>query len=154
VFLLALIATLTWAALVAWRVGRHRSALWKSLVLPASGATLCWLLLMTLWLPMLDYARSYAPLTRNVAALMSHPGCVQVHGLSRAQMAALQHHGQMRIDLDGHAGCEWMLVGMRSELDFEANPRSADWRKVQTVRRPTDKYEDLVIYQRLKELKP
>ena len=154
VFLLALIATLTWAALVAWRVGRHRSALWKSLVLPASGATLCWLLLMTLWLPMLDYARSYAPLTRNVAALMSHPGCVQVHGLSRAQMAALQHHGQMRIDLDGHAGCEWMLVGMRSELDFEANPRSADWRKVQTVRRPTDKYEDLVIYQRLQELKP
>ena len=82
VFALALIASLTWIGLVSWRVGRHRSALWKSLVLPASGATLCWLLLMTLWMPMIDFARSYAPLIRNVGILMGHPSCVQVHGLS------------------------------------------------------------------------
>ena len=37
----ALVATLAWAWLVKWRVGRHRAAIWKSLVLPAGGAALC-----------------------------------------------------------------------------------------------------------------
>jgi hypothetical protein len=47
--------------LVRWRTSRTAQAIWKSLVLPAGGAALCWLLVMTLWLPVLDYARSYAP---------------------------------------------------------------------------------------------
>ena len=50
--------TLAWMWLVRWRTGRHRHALWKSLVLPAGGVAVCWLLLMTLWLPLLDHARS------------------------------------------------------------------------------------------------
>jgi hypothetical protein len=49
--LLAVRGTLAWLWLVRWRTGRHQHALWKSLVLPASGVALCWLLLMTLWLP-------------------------------------------------------------------------------------------------------
>jgi len=65
-FAAALAGTLAWIALARWRTGRHRTALWKSLVLPAAGATLCWLLLMTLWLPALDYGRSFAPQMREV----------------------------------------------------------------------------------------
>ena len=41
-FAVALAGTLAWIWLVRWRVGRHRSAIWKSMVLPAGGATLCW----------------------------------------------------------------------------------------------------------------
>ncbi len=148
VFGLALIATLTWVALVVWRVGRHRSALWKSLVLPASGATLCWLLLMTLWMPMLDMARGYAPISRNVAALMSHPHCAQVLGLSQAQMAALRYHGKMELDLKGELACDWLVVGARSSAAFQASEVSQGWRWVQNVRRPTDQYENLVLFQR------
>ena len=66
-FVFALAATIAWAWLVRWRTGRHRAALWKTLVLPAGGAALCWLLLMTLWLPALDYARSYAPQVRAIS---------------------------------------------------------------------------------------
>jgi hypothetical protein len=149
-FALALAGTWAWIAVVMWRVGRHRSVLWKSLVMPASGATLCWLLLMTLWMPMLDYARSYAPLVRNVAVLMGHPDCVQVQGLSQAQLAALQYHGQMDIDLKGDMACQWLVVGMRSQSAFESSPEAGQWRHVQNVRRPTDHYENLVIYQRQK----
>jgi hypothetical protein len=148
VFALALVATLTWGALVSWRVGRHRSALWKSLVLPASGATLCWLLLMTLWLPMINYARGYAPLARNVAVLMGHPPCVQVSGLSAAQMAALQYHGQLEISLGTQQSCDWLVVGARADEAFRARDQAPLWRHVQTVRRPTDQYENLVLYQR------
>ena len=39
-----LAGTLAWLWLVRWRTGRHRHALWKSLVLPAGGVALCWLL--------------------------------------------------------------------------------------------------------------
>ena len=63
----------------------HRAppaALWKSLVLPAGGAALCWLLLMTLWLPVLDYARSYAPLVRGIAPdRWTSPAACEVFGL-------------------------------------------------------------------------
>ena len=43
-FAVALVATMVWIWLVAWRVGHNRTALWKSLVLPAGGAALCWLI--------------------------------------------------------------------------------------------------------------
>ena len=43
-FLAALVATLAWIALVRWRTKRSRHAIWKSLVLPAAGAALGWLL--------------------------------------------------------------------------------------------------------------
>src|SRR2546421_674837 len=71
----ALAGTIAWLWLVRWRTGRHRQVIWKSLVLPASGAALCWLLLMTLGLPVLDYARSYGPLVRSVRKFIDAPGC-------------------------------------------------------------------------------
>ena len=77
-------ATLAWMWLVQWRTGRHRHALWKSLVLPASGVALCWLLLMTLWLPLLDYARSYRPLVERIARHVPRDACIAAPGLPRA----------------------------------------------------------------------
>ena len=71
-----------------WRVGRHRAAIWKSLVLPAGGAALCWLLLMTLWMPLLDFARSYAPLVRRVEAIVKPADCIETFGLSTAATLA------------------------------------------------------------------
>jgi len=64
--LIALVATLAWLRLILWRVGRDRSALWKSLALPAGGAALCWLLLLTLWFPLLNFARSYENMMQRI----------------------------------------------------------------------------------------
>ena len=86
--LLAVAATAVWAWLVNWRVGRHRAAIWKSMVLPAGGAALCWLLLMTLWLPLLDFARSYTALTRQISRVVGDAPCVEAHGLDPGQIAA------------------------------------------------------------------
>ncbi|MCZ8286523.1 MAG: hypothetical protein O9353_13820, partial [Bacteroidia bacterium] len=80
-FLVALTATLAWAWLVKWRAGAQRAAVWNSLVLPAGGATLCWLLLMTLWMPLLDYARSFAPMSRQIASLVDKNACVEIYGI-------------------------------------------------------------------------
>ena len=147
----ALGATAAWCALVWWRAARNRAPIWKSLVLPAGGAALGWLLLMTLWLPLLDYARSYAPQVRAVTALLGDaPGCVQTVGLSRAQVAALQYHGGLTLEQARSAsGCEWLVADIAS---WPAPPNAADasrWQHLATVARPTDKNDHLLVLRRL-----
>ena len=103
------------------------SAAQAHIVLPAGGATLGWLLLMTLWLPLLNYARSYAPQVRAVqAALGPAPGCVQTVGLSRAQVAALQYHGGLSLQRAGlQDECEWLVADIASWPPSERiSPRS------------------------------
>ncbi len=97
--LLALAASLAWLWLVRWRTGRNRHALWKSLVLPAGGVALCWLLLMTLWLPLLDYARSYRPMMQRLATVMPPKACVLHRGLALPQIAAILVHTQHRVEV-------------------------------------------------------
>lgn len=59
------------------------------MVLPAGGATLCWLLLMTLWLPVLNFARSYSPLVDQVTEITGKANCVDTLGLAVAQILLL-----------------------------------------------------------------
>jgi 4-amino-4-deoxy-L-arabinose transferase-like glycosyltransferase len=146
----ALLGTLAWAWLVRWRTGRHPQVIWKSLVLPASGTALCWLLLMTLWLPALDYARSYAPLVRNVKQAMDAPGCVEELGLTRAQVTAFMYHGRMDLR---HAGveptCPWLLIAAPSQAAANIEIDLRHWREVAHVRRPSDKDENVAVYRRV-----
>jgi hypothetical protein len=85
---IAVLGTLAWLWLVRWRTGRHRHPLWKSLVLPAGGVTLCWLLLMTLWLPLLDHAPELRPCSAALPARAAH-GCVAAPQ-RHAPLAALE----------------------------------------------------------------
>ncbi|MDP2263572.1 MAG: hypothetical protein Q8K24_10495 [Hydrogenophaga sp.] len=151
-FVLATLATLAWVWLVAWRVGQHREAIWKSLVLPAAGSTLCWLLLMTLWLPLLDFGRSYGPLARRIASLAAPERCVLVDGLSQAQIAALQYHGglELRRSTSGPAPeCGTLVVAPASQTTLDRRVTLTDWAFKATVRRLTDNKESLLVYQRV-----
>jgi hypothetical protein len=149
-FLIAICATLAWAWLVKWRVGRHRAAIWKSLVLPAGGAALCWLLLMTLWLPLLDFARSYAPLVRRTMIIMQRqPLCVEAYGLSRGQIAAFAFHGNLTIKPAGtQPGCPWMIVDRDSVKTLPQLMDITPWTPHSSMRHPADHDEDVLIYQR------
>jgi hypothetical protein len=149
-FLIAIAATLAWAWLVKWRVGGHRAAIWKSLVLPAGGAALCWLLLMTLWLPLLDYARSYAPLVRRTMVIMKRqPRCVETYGLSRGQIAAFQFHGHLAIrSMGSDTRCPWLIVDKDALTTMPAGVDSLQWTVHSTMRHPADRNEDLLIYKR------
>ena len=151
--LIALVATVAWGALVWWRAGRQRHALWKSMVLPAGGAGLGWLLLMTLWLPLLDYARSYGPQVERVVALTGDAGCVAFQGFSRAQIAAFQYHGMLRLQpLDiGAPACGWALL----DVDGAAQAQQArvamaarGWTFVAVVPRPADRKDTVDVYRR------
>ena len=149
-FLAAVIATLAWAWLVKWRAGAQRAAIWKSMVLPAGGATLCWLLLMTLWLPLLDYARSYAPLSRQVAARVNPNACVEVYGLNSAQVAAFQYHGHLKLRQAGaKAACPYLVVDADAQATLSETVDMPEWAYLATLRRPTDKNENVALYKRV-----
>jgi hypothetical protein len=109
----ALLATLAWAWLVHWRTARRRHPLWKSLVLPAGGVALCWMLVMTLLLPPLDNARSDRNLVGRLARhVPREAACIAAPSLQRPQIAALEAFGRWRVDAVTPAArtrCEWLL---------------------------------------------
>lgn len=147
---LALAGSALWVWLVHWRAGRHRTALWKSLVLPSAGAALCWLLLMTLWLPLLNYARSYVPLVQQVKLAIPQTACVAIQGLNAGQIAALKWHGPWRLEnLSATSRCEWLLLDPQWASDTTHAPDPRQWSRVQKVQRPTRAYENLVIYRQI-----
>jgi 4-amino-4-deoxy-L-arabinose transferase-like glycosyltransferase len=158
-FVVAALATAVWIWLVVWRTSKHRQALWKSLVLPAGGAALCWLLLTTLWLPLLDFARSYKPWVMQVQTVMaqqtaSPSRCVMTYGLNTGQMTAFHYHGGFDVQpLDGKqtpqsASCEWLLVDYDLRPGLAAVVQLNEWTRVRTIRRPSDNDEDITLYHR------
>ena len=158
-FVFALMATAIWAWLVKWRVGRHRQAIWKSLVLPSGGAALCWLLLMSLWLPLLDFARSYVPWVQQIQQTMKAQGgsssdCMMTYGLNVGQMTAFHYHGGFEIKpLDNaespqNASCRWLMVDNDSRPELAQVAHIKEWRRIETIKRPANKNEDVTLYLR------
>ncbi len=124
-------------------------------MLPAGGATLCWLLLMTLWMPLLDYARSFAPLSRQIASLVDKNACVEIYGIGSAQAAALQYHGKLELRQAGaQASCPYLIVDVEAQPTLSRTVNLPDWAFQATVRRPTDKTENVLLYKRVSQDTP
>lgn len=148
-FAVAVAATLAWCVLVAWRTSRNRAAIWKSLVLPASGVALCWSLLMTLGLPLFDYARSYRPLVTRIARNVPSDVCIAAPGLSRAQLVALEYFGGYRVDatqMPDRTLCEFLVV---METLRRQAPAPQGWQLVTRELRPSDSDEVAAVYRRI-----
>lgn len=145
---LALAASVCWIWLVRWRTGRHREALWKSLVLPAGGVALCWLLLMTLGLPILDYARSYRSLVARIARHVPPQACVAAPDQGTAMVAALEFFGPYRVDARHGAAqtrCDYLV---RLEPAADAKPAPEGWTRIARERRPVDRNNLTSVYRR------
>jgi 4-amino-4-deoxy-L-arabinose transferase-like glycosyltransferase len=144
--MLALVGSGCWIALVRWRTSRQREALWKSLVLPAGGVALAWLLLMTLWLRPLDHARSPRVWVERVVALAPSPtGCVAAPDLGPAPIAALEHFARWKLDIATPRAqmlqqrrCSLLILQTRQRQTL-AQP--AGWRIVGRTTRPADRDE-------------
>lgn len=145
---LALAGTSAWMWLVHWRTGRNRHPLWKSLVLPASGVALCWLLLMTLLLPPLDYARSYRPLVQRIAQHIPRNACVSAPGLARGQLAALQHIGGYQVDATtpfARSPCDYLLQMETRLKPVDVGP---DWHLLTRQMRNNNEDEITAVFRR------
>lgn len=145
---LALAGSLAWLAVVRWRTGRHREALWKSLVLPAGGVATVWLLSLTLWLPAMDYARSPRPLVTRLQAILPPGVCVAAPNMALAAVAALEVFGRWTVDArvqSSNGPCNYLLRAIR---DDPAPSTPPGWTLLAQTQRPTDRDEITFVYRR------
>lgn len=147
-FLLAVTATLAWMGLVRWRTGRHQHALWKSLVLPAGGVALAWLLLMTLWLPLLDYARSNRPWVERIARHVPAGACVSAPGYPRSAVAALEQYGRWRVDARPDIASDCSVLLRQQVRGQAATAMPPGWTIVARIRRPTERNDTTLLLRR------
>ena len=149
--LAALIGTLAWLGALAWRLGRYRPALWKGLVLSAGCSTLCWLLLMTLWLPALNYGMGQEPISRRIAALTPAASCVLVHGLNASQITGLQYHGGLELERASRqqrSDCQLLVVEPKAVDTLARTVDLSQWRALRKVPRLRENRDGLLVYLR------
>lgn len=151
--ILASVGTLLWLGLVRWRTARHTHALWKSLVLPAGGVALCWLLFMTLWLPLLDQARSYRLLLQRMAPHMGSGALVCAPGAPVGLLTAMEYfgaypvNGEVKTPQQLPAQCRTLVVRVQAH---RAAPEVPGWHKVAQYNQRTHNSEQIAIYRRAK----
>ena len=148
---LGLAGTLTWLALVRWRTARHAHALWKSLVLPAGGVALCWLLFMTLWLPPLDQARSYRLLLSRLQQHVPQGQLVCAPGAPVGLLTALEYFDGYQVDgrelatADQGQRCGSVLLRLPAWQDAPTVP---GWIRVVQYHQRSRNSEQVVVYRR------
>jgi 4-amino-4-deoxy-L-arabinose transferase-like glycosyltransferase len=151
--LIAAAATIGWVMLVHWRVSRQPSVLWRAVVLSSGGVILCWLLLMTLWLPWLDYGKSYAGVAQQMAKKLpaSSSYCVESN-VGPAQRASFAYFGSVQFSESNTRKCRFALSqdsaknknGASNLKQFEGK-----WELLWEGRRPSDRDERFRLYKRI-----
>ena len=138
-------ALITIGALFALRKLWHAPA--RGLMTWVIGITLAWSLLMTIWLPWLDFSKSY----RDVFSAMPLPKqmkCVATIGLGEGERAMLRYvtgHFPIRREINKHADCDVLLVQGFLKEGVE-NVDLKGWKHVWEGARPGDTSERFWLY--------
>ncbi|MGP1677941.1 MAG: ArnT family glycosyltransferase [Burkholderiales bacterium] len=138
--------TLAWIALLL----RSEHASQRCVTFWAAGLALFWALAMLLWLPWIDYGKSYRPVARSLqASLPKHPGCIASRGLGEAQRATFDYHAGIvteRAEIRARRNCDLLLVQDNSRRP-EASP-GASWKKIWESHRAGDRTEKFRLYKK------
>ncbi|MEX3934773.1 ArnT family glycosyltransferase [Paraburkholderia phymatum] len=152
-FLCAVAVTLCWFALVQWRVARHPKVLWRSVVLSSAGTTLMWVLLMTLWLPVVNYSRTYKDVAEQISAnLPSDYNCIAPVRLGDAQIATFAYFGDMHFSFD--EDCDVILRQDTQDFGEPSSMSNFVWKLVWEGRRAADRDERFRLYVRIDRPQP
>jgi len=144
-FWIAAASTVLWIILV-WRTGR---SVRRSLINWASGITLLWILVMTLWLPWLDNGKSYRPMIDDLSAhLPANYECMTPLRVGASEQAMLEYFGQFKWHSTRLAKCDLLLVqGERIAKPIE---NEIGWEKIWEGGRLGEKNERFRLYRRVK----
>lgn len=142
-FWMAVCVTVLWMVLV-WRVGR---SIRRSVINWAAGATLLWILAVTLWMPWLDSSKSYRVMVISLKkTLPASYNCVSGVGLGEAPRAMLQYFGGITVREQPRPECDLMLVQGTGMVSHNEDPTR--WNKIWEGGRPGDKNERYMLYRR------
>jgi len=149
-FIVALAITGLWLAVVRWRTSRAPKEIWRCLIISASGTTLMWVLLMTLWLPTINFAKTYRHVSaRLVQVIPSGGGCINTSNLGFAQLASFQYFSKLNFRDDPN--CPWMLTHSQSEAKAYAQLNNKKLTLLWEDRRAADRDERLRLYEVIPE---
>jgi 4-amino-4-deoxy-L-arabinose transferase-like glycosyltransferase len=151
-FPVAAIATAGWFALVHWRVARRPAVLWRAVVLSSGGLILIWVLLMTLFLPDLNYSKSYAGVARQIALkLPVGADCIETN-VGPAQRASFAFYAHLPFTGVEGGRCSLLLLqdSKKASDNREIAPhhRGKQWVLLWEGRRPADRDERFRLYRR------
>ena len=142
---IALIITAIWILIVRWRVSRAPKVIWRCLVISASGTTLMWVLLMTLWLPTINYAKTYQPVAKRFAKVLpTQFRCIDSSFLGDSQLASFVYF--TRLPLQDNPECDLMLTHSAEEAKASAIINQQRLTLLWEDRRDSDKDERLRLY--------
>ena len=147
-FTLALVVSLIWllAILRSQHSNRSGATNW------AIGTTAVWTLLMTLWLPMIDSARSYQAIFTDLKqALPSKYACITSNHLGKAQRDLLHYYVNVKaqaVETDGILNCDLYLL--QDEKNREKVEPGKDWKLIWSGKRAAERRESFRLFQRVK----
>lgn len=145
-FALALGVSLWWI----WLLFSMPRSPYRCLTRWSAGLATVWLLAVSLWLPWIDYGKSYRQLAATLAEqLPDQPGCIAELQLGDAQRASFAYFERLRftpMTRTEQTHCRWLLVqgNSRSEL----SPPGKGWQQVWEGNRPGDRKERFRLYHR------
>ncbi|MCS0660378.1 ArnT family glycosyltransferase [Massilia terrae] len=151
-FTVAAATTIGWFFLVHWRISRQPSVLWRAVVLSSGGLILLWVLLMTLFLPDLNYGKSYASVAQQIAArLPAEPGCIETNA-GPAQRASFAYFGHLPFASVESERCDYLLlqdsVVVKDEEESLSKYNLRNFTLLWEGRRPSDRKERFRLYRR------
>lgn len=147
-FAIAAILTLAWL----WLIFASPRSPWRAATHWAAGVTLVWVLVIALWLPWIEYGKSYRGVAISLKQglppnSMGHGECIAGRDLGGAQRASLQYFsGIVTLRADTHAATACGLL--LEQGGAKSRPAPVGWRKLWEGHRPGDRSERLRLYQR------
>ena len=153
-FLFALILTVAWFWLI---ITSPRSPM-RGIMHWMSGLTLFWILVAVLWMPWIDYGKSYRLVSASMAkALPDKINCIANANLPPALLASFDYfNGIQTKPLDNRHGANCNLLLMIGQPRDPESITAAGWRMIWEGYRPSDRrdHEKLRLYQRGRRAKP
>lgn len=139
---LAIAITVGWIAVML----RTPRSPWRAAARWSVGLTTVWTLLSMLWLPWIDYGKSYRSTSADfLHALGNSQGCIARRNLGLAQRASLDYFDGIRTTTGTAAKeCRYMITQATASTE-KALP---GWKLVLQTSRPGDKTERLRLYRR------
>jgi 4-amino-4-deoxy-L-arabinose transferase-like glycosyltransferase len=144
-FIVIMLATLISIGWLAYTLSLRRSP-WRAATRWSIGWITIWLLITALWLPWIDYGKSYRIVSADFSQrLGKNPGCIARRNLGLAQRASLYYFNGIRTTSGDNAKtCRYLITQTRPQ----AEKSLTNWQLILETSRPGDKTERLRLYQR------
>jgi hypothetical protein len=105
---------------------------------------------MTLWLPTINYAKTYRYVAARLAQVVpSGGGCIDTSNLGEGQLASFNYF--TKLNLRDDPNCPWLLTHNQMEASAYARLNNKKLTLLWEDRRPSDRDERLRLYEVIPE---